>query len=179
MATEWLDISDETIEAYKPPLSDIGLALVHRDRCNASKPIPVTDAYGQHGSTQAYILSGGLLWTFRVFIPHDVPSGWKLYLPVYVNIVDSGTGTPSESRVWLRIGTLPDNVDGSIFQVPAGSSGEYEPTLTIPVSTFRGTEVACELRGKLDKFRADNTTTIQGGPPCDAMVGLASIRRPA
>jgi hypothetical protein len=93
----WQDLSDSIIEAEDPPLAEISGALRECDISNAESPLPT----GHDGAVGSWVqASVGQSLAMRISLPHAIPAGWDLVIPVAVE-VGAGGGAP---RIEMRIG---------------------------------------------------------------------------
>ena len=167
----WQDISDSVLEVGDPTAAEIGAALRERDRANASKALPMT--YSLASGAQCLLADG---WktslTLRVFVPHDLPSGWVLWLP-YQLVLHGTTANPAGSarlKIGSTIGvshaftaTTPVQVLDDILQI------------VVPDSA-RGTEIDVEIQCQTTSATSGDYS--QANPPVPAQAARFSIRRP-
>lgn len=159
----WVDITDTPLAAGKPPTSELANALRERDKCNASKPCGVeTDSIYTN-------VTANFEWRkyaeYRVFVPDDVPDGWRLFMPMHYDAT-SGGGT---AKYKLGSNESPELVPlaGYGFTVLAV---DVDPSL-------RGTEVECELWAYTESYDVDPLTVFKVKGPGTQTQCLASFRR--
>lgn len=174
----WLDIPDARIAADQPPNAVLMSLYRERDKSSASKPLPITDVSPNTIVTHKGNLDGfGEVWTqgytTRLFIPHDVPSGWVLhYRWISETYWDGtpGTGMRVEMRLALGGNYSPVSVQTALTTVVQAQE------VVVPTSA-RGTYV--DLAVEAWQATATQLYGVYLDPPKASHAGTVSIRRPA
>lgn len=157
----WQDLADGVIEAGDPPLADIASALRERDLAVAEKPVPTN----HDGAVGTWIsATSGKSLTLTLAIPHAVPGGWNLCIPVEVEVGTGGGAPTAQMRIGANRGPA----------VLASGPGTHDLLLRCPIPAgTEGTEQAVDF-------------WVQGSPLYQTRVNAAdkyhaaraSIRRP-
>lgn len=131
----WVDIVDARIATGKPPTAELFSYYRERDLCNAAKPFPLP-VIADPAYKKTIVEIGALVDSLTVFIPHDVPSGWVLAVPVRV-IWEAITGSSlaGDAVAWAVLGS---SVGNRIVNTDGVSKVAVDPSM-------RGTEQTLEL----------------------------------